>query len=692
VRFPAHREERAVAAVELFPQAVVAHQAGDLDTAERAYRQILQDEPQHAAALTNLGVLLVQRGQFQEAAVLYEAAVRATPNLPDAHFNLGNLYRRLNRLSEAAMAFENVLRLVPDHARAHLNLGLVVSDGGNWPTAAECFRRAVVADADIPEGFHLLWDALTRLSRIDEAEQVIRAFVTRCPDDPRGHLHLGLSLAALRRTDEAIPELETSLQLRPDSPEVHNALGVAFDDVGRADEANQHYREAVRLRPDYADAWSNLGISFSDQGRVREAADVLKKALDLRPDPVLGSNRLVLLLASSGVTPQRLRGEHEAWAAQYAAKLLPDAGSVRYPDPGPRLRVGYVFAELRTHAATAFLETLLTRHDRSGFHITCYPNYPNAIAGQDRLRRLADSWKPLAGLTDAAATDLIRADEIDILVDLTGHTAGNRLLVFARKPARVQMTCFGYPCTTGLAAIDYRLTDAFADPVGISDMFGTEKLLRLPAVGRLYVPPVIAPPPNSLPASSQRAFTFGCLNSPGKLSDACLDTWARVLKAVPKSRLVLQAGRSVEAARRLTERFTRLGVSSDRIELTYRLPEHEYLEAYQPLDAALDPFPFNGRATTCDALWMGVPVLTLTGADSRGRQGASILQNVGLPDFVADTLDKFVELAATWADQRDALADLRGALREMLAASPVTDATGFVRNLEAAYTTAIGGR
>lgn len=669
---------------ELFERAVRAHHGGDLESAEEKYRSILATDPDHAPTLTNLGVLLARHGQLDEAVRMYAAAVAADPTMADAHFNLGNLYRRLGRCREAASSFKHVLRLNPNHVWAHLNFGLAVSDGGHWSVAVEHFRRAVDLDPDASEGFQLLWDGLTRLGRLDEAAAAIRQFVTHAPNDARGHLNLGLTLTALRQYDEAIGQLEHALRLRPDYPEAHNAMGVALDAAGRADEAHQHYRDAVHLRPDYADAWSNLGLSLSDQGRIKEAADTLKHALDVRPDPVIASNRLVTLLASSNVGPERLGAEHAAWAASYADPLALPADSVRYPTPGPRLRVGYVFGQLRTRAVAAFLETLLTRHDRTGFHVTCYPNAPRVAGESDHLRRLADAWKPVLGMSDAAAAELVRADEIDILVDLCGHTAGNRLLVFAHTPARAQVTLWGYPCTTGLKAIGFRVSDEIADPLD-SDEHGPEKVLRLPAVGRLYVPSSTAPVPNALPAGQRRTLTFGCLNHPGKLSDACLDTWAAVLKAVPQSRLLLQAGHSVEAARQLTERFTRGGVSPDRLELVYRLPEQDYLEAYQPVDMALDPFPFNGRSTTCDALWMGVPVLSVAGMDSRSRQGQSILTNLGLPDFVAATPEKLVSLAATWADQRDALADLRGGLREMMATSSITDGSAFVQHLEAAY-------
>lgn len=674
---------------ELFGRAVAAHCSGDLIAAERDYRAVLAQAPDHAPSLTNLGALLAGWGRLDEAEQCYAAALAADPGAVEAHFNLGNLYRRRGRPADAARCYEQVLRQQPGHAAAWMNLGVTAGDTYDWPAAADHLRRAIELDPDLTEGYLLLWEALSRLSRHAEAEAAARRFVDRCPDDPRGHLDLGLSLLALNRPEEATAELETALRLRPDYAEAHNALGVARERTGQADAATESYLEAVRIRPDYADAWGNLGTNLAEQGRTRDAVATLKRALDLRADPVLASNRLLLLLGSSGATPGRLRAEHEDWAAHFAAPFYPAAGSSRPHPRGSRVRVGYVWGELRTRQARAFVEALLTQHDRTRFHVTAYPNADLADPAVEHLREQADAWQPLAGLSDAAAAEQVRADRIDLLIDLCGHTAGHRLLVFARKPAPVQLTLYGYPATTGLRTIDYRVSDGWADPPGLADSFGTEKLLRLPAVARVYIPPPDAPRPSSVPTHSRRAFTFGCLCRPAKLSDACLDLWAEVLRRVPRSRLVLPAGRSVQAARHLIDRFTALGVAADRLEAVYRLPEPDYLDTYRAFDLVLDPFPFNGRTTTGDALWMGVPVLTLAGADSRGRQGLSILTNLGLSEFVAHDLDQFVALAAQWADRRDDLAVIRQELRDRMAASRVTDVTAYVRDLEAAYLTAL---
>ena len=667
-----------------FADAVSRHQAGDVAGAERLYRRILDEDANHTGALCNLGVIVSKTDQ-SEAARLYTTAIAANPGLKDAHFNLGNLYRKLGRPQDAAHAYQTALRIDPNNSRIYLNLGLAVSDSGDWGSAIECFRRAVGLEPTLPDAYNLLGDALGRTGRPDDAIEVFREFTAHCPDDPRGHHNLGFYLASKGDYDAAVLELEFALKLRPEYPEALNSLGVALEALGRADEAQAHYRQATELRPEHADAWSNLGTSYTEQGRVKEAIESLRKAQDLRSDARSGDNLLLALCYSSDLSPEQLREEHVAWAEAFTDSLAPAEPLRRVAsDPNRRLKYGYLSGDFRNHTVAGLIELLLTHHDRNRVHVTCYANVTKADETTDRLRRLADAWRPVAAFPDAKVFEMIRADEIDVLIDLSGHTAGNRLQVFARRPAPVQATLFGYPATTGVKEIDFRITDAFADPPGETESLSVESLLRLPDVAWAYRPPANAPTPNALPSQSRRTFTFGCLNNPAKLSTACTETWARVLQAVPKSRLVLLAGRSAEAARATAERFTELGIASDRLELVYRLPTNEYFEAYQPIDLALDPFPFNGGVTTCDALWMGVPVLTVAGKDYRSRQGVSILNNLGLPEFVADTPDKLVELAAIWSDQREGLADLRASLREMMEASPLTQGEQYVRNLEAA--------
>jgi len=668
---------------ELFLQGVAAHRSGDFAAAERCYRLLLEADPNHAPTLTNLGSLLARRGQGEEAERLYRTALAANPDQLDAHFNLGNLHRRLGRLPDAITEYEEALRIDPDAPHALLNLGLALGEAGDWPRAAECFTRALNACPETPEGLNLLGDALAHCGRRDEAIASFRASVERFPEAPRGHHNLGIHLAMIGQTDEAIASFERAITLAPNYAEAHNALGVALDAAGQPDDAQSRFRAAIRLREEFAEAWGNLGTSLCEQGQVEEGLDSLRRSLAITPSAQTHSTLLMNLLFSARVTAEQLKAEHVAWATAYADSQAPESPLQKRNND--RVRVGYVFDEFRSRAAFAFLETLLAHHDRNAFHVTAYPNSAGASTPFDSLQKLADSWKLIADLNDERAAELIRADEIDILVDVSGHNARHRLLLFARRPAATQVSLFGYPATTGLGTMNYRVSDALTDPPGETDSFYTEKLLQLPDLGWVYVPPADAPVPNSLPAARGRPFTFGCLNHPAKLSSACLEVWATILKSVPKARLVLLAGRSAASRNELTDAFTKLGIASDRLELLPRRPASDYFEAYQPIDLALDPFPYNGSVTTCDALWMGVPVLTVAGRDARARQGVSLLTALGLPEFVADTPEQLVSLAATWAEQHDALADLRASLRDMMNQSPLTDAANYVKHLEAAY-------
>lgn len=667
---------------ELFRRAVIAHQTGDLEAAEQGYRQLLEAAPDHAPCLSNLASILARRGETREAEHLFTRASAADPDCFDAHFNYGNLCRRLGRPREAAAAYANALRVAPYSAPTLINLGLAVSDDGDWPRAVECFARAATIAPHLPDVLNMLGDALVRCGRIAEAVVALRESVGRFPDSTRSLHNLGLYLTADGSPHEAVTCFERALALDPTYAEAHNAMGLALDALGRTDDAQRAYREATRLRPTLASAWSNLGASFGEQGQVPEAIETLQRAQAIAPDAATGSALLTNLMFSADLSAEQLRDEHLAWAEEHANQLTPIEPPRRVLNVP--LRVGYVFDGPRSPTASRFLESLFTHHDRQQFHITAYAGAPGRGGIIDPVYCRADSWKPVANQTDTALAETIRADGIDILVDLNGHAPDHRLLTFAYKPALKQISLSSYPATTGLRAMDFRVTDATADPPD-SDSLYVEKLLRLPDLGWLFVPPADAPGPNSLPAADGRAFTFGCLDHPGKLSEPCVEAWAAILKAVPKSRLVLLAGQTATSRDALVERFTRRGLAPDRLELVLRLPTADPLEAYQPIDLALDPFPHGGVVTTCEALWMGIPVLTVAGRDARGRQATSVLSALGLPEFVADNSEQLVSLAATWADQRDALADIRSALREMMTQSPVTDAANYVRNLEAAY-------
>jgi len=510
---------------ELFVLGVTAHQTGDLEAAERYYRELVAAVPAHAPALSNLASLVARRGGADEADALYARAIDADPTFLDARFNRGNFLRRSGRFADAAGEYEEVLRRAPDHPHALLNLGLAVSDAGDWPRAAECFARAAAVAPDLPDALLLFADALLRTGRPAEALAALRGAAREFPESPRAHYNLGLQLAAARAFGEAKRALDRALELKPDYAEAFNALGVVYDAAGDPAEALARYREAVRLKPEFVEARTNLGASLCEQGLVPEGLGALRRALAPGPNPVAHGALMSYLpyLASA----EHLWDETRAWAAAHAAGLFPGDPPARRP-AGQRLRLGYLFGDLRARHALALLEALLTRHDRAGVHVTVYASPVNPVPALDPLRRLADAWRDASGAPDERLAAAVREDEIDVLIDLTGHAPGGRLLALARKPAPIQIALLSEPVPTGLHAVDYRVTDATADPPHATPPAG-ERPLRLPHVSWAYVPPPDAPAPAPRPASEP--FAFGCLDHPAKFSDRCVETWAAVLAA-----------------------------------------------------------------------------------------------------------------------------------------------------------------
>jgi protein O-GlcNAc transferase len=668
---------------QLFAAAVDRHQTGDLVEAERLYRSILHKLPSHAPTLCNLGALLVRAEKFDEAASCYQMCLAANPGYPDAHFNYGNLLRRVGRFRESATQYQECVKGNPAHASAYFNMGLAFVSLGELVPAAECFRQTVGIDPNHADAYNRLGDVMLRTGHLNDAIEQFRKYVALKPDDARGYNNLGLAIANAGRPAEAVEILHKSLALNPNYPDANNTLALAYEALGRKDDAYRHYREAVRLNPDFADAWSNLGTNLTEQGRVGEAIAALRKSLEIRPNaPPIHSNLLLTLNYPSDLSPEQVFAEHRAFAERFAPSTPPSPAPLD-PDPERRLRIGYLSADFRQHTVAGFIEMVLANHDRERVHVSCYANVPRPDDMTAKLQKLADRWRFINGQSDDAIAALIRADKIDILIDLGGHTAGNRLLALARRPAPIQCLLFGYPNTTGLAAIDYRITDAVSDPPGETEPLSVERILRLDGLAWGYQPPSDAPPVTPLPSLKGGAFTFGCLNNAAKISDACLAAWAKLVSAVPNAKLVLLAGQSTEGAGKLRERFAAAGLPPERLELVMRLPKREYFETYSRFDLALDPFPYNGGVTTGDALWMGVPVLAVAGRGYVARQGVAVLTHAGLPEFAAESPEQLIELAKIWAANREMLAEIRAGLRTQVART-IADGKAYATRLESA--------
>jgi protein O-GlcNAc transferase len=656
-----------------------------LDEAIAAYREALRLKPDDAETCSNLGNALCAKGLLDEAITAYRQALRLEPGIAETHNNLGNALRDKGQLDEAASAYRDALRLKPDSAKAYSNLGNVLRGKGQLDEAITACRQALRLRPDFAEAHGNLGNALRDKGQLDEATAALHQALHLKPDDAVAHNNLGVVLRDKGLLDEAIAACRQALRLKPDYALAHANLGNALRDQGLLDDAVAAYRQALQLKPDYAEAYSNLGNVLGDKGLLNEAIAAYRQAIALEPDSAAFHSNLVLTLHyHERSDPRMLLAESLQWARQHADLLkqfIPPHTNDR--SPGRRLKIGYVSPDFRNHPISCYLLPLLAAHDPAQVEIFCYAQVARPDAITERIRGYAHQWRNIVGMTDAQVAEQINQDRIDILIDLAAHAAGNRLLAFARKPAPVQATYLAYAGTTGLDTIDYRITDPYFDRPDVPDAHYTERSVRLPETLWCYEP-VIESRTTPLPAAASGLITFGCLNNFCKITNSTLQVWCGLLAAVPNSRLLLHA-RIGNHRDRVRQALAGNGLDLHRLEFVDRLPLQQYMEQYHGIDIALDPFPYAGGTTTCDALWMGVPVVTLKGQTAVGRAGFSILMNLGLPELVAHTPPQYAQIAADLAGDLPRLTALRSTLRERMKNSPLMDASRFARNMEAAY-------
>jgi predicted O-linked N-acetylglucosamine transferase (SPINDLY family) len=507
------------------------------------------------------------------------------------------------------------------------------------------------------------------------------------PHDPAGWELLGAAHIALDQPVEASGCFQRVLELQPRRAGARANHAEALRLSGRPDAAVAACEAALRDDPQDIAALHNLGLALSSLGRSAEAVAALRKACAARPDShEIRGALLFALNRHAGVDIDELAREHRRWAVDFADPLglhaVPHAND---RSPGRPLRVGYVSGDFRRHAVSYFIEPVLEGHDRSSFRVFGYSSSHVGDEVTMRLKPLFDQWREVAALDDDALAALIRDDAIDVLIDLSGHTRHNRLLAFARRPAPVQITWLGYLNTTGMAAMDGRLTDAAADPPQVAERLHRERLLRLPCCQWCYRPPRDAPEVAPLPALASGHVTFGSFNQFDKLSTHCVALWARILARMPEARVAVFGVPVAESADVLLDIFERHGIDLTRIELRRTTGFDDYLHAHGEVDIALDSLPYNGGTTTCESLWMGVPVVTRRGVAGAQRSGASLLAAVGLEVFAAGTDEAYVETAVEAAADLERLAVLRGSLRSRMRGSPLMDEKGFVKELESVY-------
>lgn len=537
----------------------------------------------------------------------------------------------------------------------------------------------------------------SQMGDIIEVERCCRHIISMNPDFVEAHYNLGVALHMQGKKNEAIQSYRRALKLRPDHKLALYNLGKTLHDYGQYDEAMACFNRVLQIKSDLTDAaqkefifiiYHAIASVFKAQGRIKEAVQQYHQALRLNPGNTFARSDLLLALNYDSTDAAAIFNEHVQWGKIHGQASRLEGAHTNSTDPDRPLVIGYVSPDLYKHAVTFFFEPLLANHDPSRVVPICYAEAWKQDETTERLRTLCVQWRDTRKMDDEQLARQIRADGVDILVDLAGHTARSRLTVFSRKPAPIQVSYIGYPNTTGLAAIDYRLTDAWADPPGLTDRFYTEKLIRLSHGFLCYLPPKFAPEVGPLPALTSGFITFSSFNNLSKMTSSVIALWSSILHALPDARIVLKnmSFKDTATQQRVYREFAQHGISEGRVELRgpiWDMKDHQSM--YNEIDIALDPFPYNGTTTTYEALWMGVPVITLAGNMHAGRVGVSILTQLGLTDYIANDTEHYVRIAVELAKAPEHLSELRASLRSRMANSPLCDAKTHAQDVEAAY-------
>ena len=495
---------------------------------------------------------------------------------------------------------------------------------------------------------------------------------------------LGAIVLAGGQHEIAVRHFERAVALQPQNAGFLSNCGEACRLAGWIDDAIEYCRAAAASSPGDANAFYNLGLALLAAGEVEQSHAALTAALTLQPGAITPRSSLLFLLCHlANFDGKKIFTEHLRWNELHARGLAPlQPARLWLSEPLRKIRVGFVSADFRQHSLAYFIEPLFAHHDRERFEFFCYSNTLKTDEVTGQLRAQVAHWRDITGLSDESAAGLVTGDKIDVLIDLSGHTARSRLLMFARKPAPVQITYVGYPNTTGMTAIDYRISDSYLDPPGVSEAMYTETLLRMPHSLWCYRPPAFAPAVNALPAQKNGLMTFGSPHGIAKINQSVLDVWARVLEKIPGSKLVLAGVPEGNTRTRLHESFSRKGIESSRIEILGKLNFDDYFRFYHRVDVVLDAFPYTGGTTTCESLWMGVPVITLAGDYGVSRAGVSLLSGAGLSELIAADAAQYADIAVRLSRDAAALSRLRASLRERLKQSSLMDEVGFTRAFE----------
>jgi predicted O-linked N-acetylglucosamine transferase (SPINDLY family) len=684
------KQRKSYNAAEALARAQALHQRGLVSDTQAVCREILQMVPRHFHALQLLGVTEYQNGRYEEADRLLQQALSVEPRSVAALSNRGVVLHELKRFVEALASYDKAVAVQPDCAEALSNGANALAQLERFEEAIARYDKALAVRPGYAEVYSNRSNALFQLRRFDEALASCDQALALKPHDADALSNRGNVLAELRRFDEALATYDRALAVNPGLSTAWLGRGNVLLNLNRYDEAFAAYQKALQAKPDNVNAMSQLAHFYERQGRTDEAIACYDRALALKPDFADAiSNRVFTLDFAANVGVEEQQAARKYWWRQIGAKIA-ETSSFRHdndPDPARRIVLGYVSADFRRHSAAAAFRPVLQNHDKTQFEVVCYSCSVVQDEKTEDFRRIADKWVDASQWSDRVLADRIHADKIDILVDLSGHSAGHRLGAFARKPAPVQVTAWGHATGTGLPTIDYLFSDPVTMPPSVRHLFA-ERLYDLPCIITTEPPPPGLRPADP-PILAKGYVTFGVFNRMSKVSDDAVAVWAGILDRVPRSRLLMKDGALNEDSLRavLTERFARHGVAPDRIDFLGYTPREQHLAAFGNVDICLDPFPQNGGVSTWEALHMGVPVVAKLGNVPVSRSSGAILCSLGMSDWVAASADEYVSIAVTRASMPDDLKTLRHALAGTIANSSSGNGLLYTRAVERGYRT-----
>ena len=721
-----------------FQSAIAHHQAGRLSQAEMLYRVVLQAMPNHPDANHNLGVIAMQLGQLDQALPLLHTALvnhlghgRFWLSYIDALLRANRadearqwleqgqrgglagpeveaLLQRLNapvtpvrvkpgkgqpslgeqkalvalfnqgQLSPCEQAARRMTEHYPRHVLGWKTLGAVLIQLGRNAEGVQAMRQAAqLAPKDV-EILSNLGVALTQMAQYEEAEHSYRRGLKLQPKSANLHAYLADALFLQNRFADAIRHARQAIAQDPQHIVAHHNLGAALRSHSQLMEAETALRRALELAWNYPSAHANLANVLKDQSHLEEAEKHLRIALEMMPhNRLIRSNLLFTGVYSHAITPEQLYADHCEQGQLIARQAGPRCTWSRTLAATPK-RVGFVSADFFHHAVSYFVEPVWGGLRAQGMQVLAYYSGKTFDSVSARLQKQCDVWRETAALSDDELAQQIIDDEVDILIDLSGHTAGGRLPVFAKQPAPVQVTWLGHPATTGLPGMHWRITDVHAEPPGMTEHLNTERLYRMPEVFCCYQPSASPDPFAGLPADQDGRFTFGCFNNFAKVTPPVIACWGEILRQTPHARLLLEVHGAQDAAfvQDIRQRFVTAGAQATQIDILPRQANQQYV-LYRQVDLALDPFPCCGGTTSCDSLWMGVPFVTLAGRSFVSRMGVTLLHNAGLDELIVDSEAQYIAKAVALAHDLPRLRALREGLRERVTASPLMDAPRF---------------